>query len=176
MSVRSCYAESKRAGETMCVCWQHQYGVPAKIVRPFHTYGPGMRPDDGRVFADFVSDVVNARDIQMKSDGAARRTYCYVADATSAFFAVLLNGQSGQAYNVGNPDAEVSVLELARILVGLDPKKGLRVVRRSRPPGDEYVPSAVQRVRPDISKVRALGWAPTTGIEEGFGRTIRSFT
>ena len=68
--VRSCYGESKRMGETMCVAWAHQFGVPAKIVRPFHTYGPGMRLDDGRVFADFVADIVHDRDIVLKSDGA----------------------------------------------------------------------------------------------------------
>ncbi len=79
-------------GETMCVSWCHQYNIPIKIVRPFHTYGPGMRLDDGRVFADFVADIVNFRDIIMKSDGSAQRAFCYLADATVAFFTVLLKG------------------------------------------------------------------------------------
>ena len=94
MDARSCYAESKRMGETMCVSWFHQYDVPSKIIRPFHTYGPGMRLDDGRVYADFINDIVNNRDIVMKSDGSAIRAFCYVADAVTGFFTVLLNNFS----------------------------------------------------------------------------------
>ena len=74
--VRSCYGESKRMGETMCISYFHQFNIPSKIVRPFHTYGPGMQLDDGRVFADFVSDIVNGKDIVMKSDGSAIRAFC----------------------------------------------------------------------------------------------------
>jgi len=87
--VRSCYAESKRMGETMCVAYAHQSGVPAKIVRPFHTYGPGMSLNDGRVFADFVADIVGNLHIVMKSDGSSTRSFCYLADAVMGFFTVL---------------------------------------------------------------------------------------
>jgi nucleoside-diphosphate-sugar epimerase len=172
--VRSCYGESKRMGETMCVAWAQQYGVPAKIVRPFHTYGPGMRLDDGRVFADFVADIVQGRDIVLKSDGSAIRAFCYLADATRGFFAVLLNGATGQAYNIGSPE-EISILELARLLVDSFPEKGLRVVRDAgvRPPG--YLQSPVTRNCPDITKARGLGWTPTTAVQAGFIRTVRSF-
>ncbi|MBI3891533.1 MAG: NAD-dependent epimerase/dehydratase family protein, partial [Candidatus Wallbacteria bacterium] len=101
-AVRSCYAESKRMAETMCVAWHHQFGVPVRIVRPFHTYGPGMRLDDGRVFADFVADIVQGRDILLQSDGSALRAFCYLADATVGFFTVLLKGKVAEAYNIGN--------------------------------------------------------------------------
>ena len=80
MNVRSCYAESKRMGETMCVSWAHQYGLHTSIVRPFHTYGPGIALDDGRVFCDFVADVIGHRNIILKSDGAAKRPFCYLID------------------------------------------------------------------------------------------------
>ena len=73
INIRSCYAESKRMGENICISWEHQYGIPVKIVRPFHIYGPGMSLDDGRVYADFVSNIVNNNDIIMKSDGKAIR-------------------------------------------------------------------------------------------------------
>jgi UDP-glucuronate decarboxylase len=88
-------------GETMCIAWSHQFGVPVKIVRPSHTYGPGMELDDGRVFADFVANVVRREDIVVKSAGTARRAFCYLADATLAYFTVLLKGQHRQSYNVG---------------------------------------------------------------------------
>jgi UDP-glucuronate decarboxylase len=119
--VRSCYAEGKRAGENMCIAWNHQYGLPVKIVRPFHTYGPGMQLDDGRVFADFVADIVNGRDIVMKSDGGAVRAFCYLADATAGFFTVLLKGACAQAYNVGNDEGRMSIADLAKELVGIFP-------------------------------------------------------
>jgi UDP-glucuronate decarboxylase len=173
--VRACYGESKRMGETMCVAWSHQYGVPAKIVRPFHTYGPGIRFDDGRVFADFVADIVQGRDITMKSDGSAQRVFCYLADAVLGFFTVLLNGQSGEAYNITNEDAEIGILELAERLVRLFPEKGLKVIRRPREAGDRYLPSPISRSTPSTRKARALGWRPVVGIDEGFLRTIRSY-
>lgn len=171
--VRSCYAESKRMGETMAVAWADQYGVPARIVRPFHTYGPGMSLDDGRVFADFVSDVVHDRDIAVKSDGSALRTFCYLADAVQGFFTVLLRGKVGQAYNIGNDQSEMSILDLAYLLVHLFPEKGLRVVcAQEQPVG--YLRSPISRHCPDINKARQLGWQPGISPEEGFCRTIRS--
>ena len=175
-TVRACYSESKRIGETMCVSWAKQYGIAAKIVRPFHTYGPGMSLTDGRVFADFVADIVARRDILLKSDGLAIRPFCYLADATVAFFAVLLSGESGMAYNVGNPEAEVSVGDLAELLVGLYPQLGLKVVRAAMPaPGSGYLQSAVNRSTPDVTRMRALGWQPSIGLDEGFRRTVSSF-
>ncbi len=175
MDVRSCYGESKRMGETMCVAWHAQYGVPAKVARPFHTYGPGMSLSDGRVFADFVADIVAGRDIVMKSDGRATRAFCYLADATAGFFTVLLKGESGQAYNVGNDRAEVSILDLAHRLVALFPEKRLRVVQRPVP-ADGYLQSKITRGCPEIGKVKALGWEPETTVEDGFRRTVLSFT
>lgn len=174
INIRSCYAEGKRGGETLCACWHAQYKVPAKIVRLSHTYGPGMELDDGRVFADFVADVVARRDIVMKSDGSTRRPFCYLADATVAFFTVLLLGKSVEAYNVGS-DIETSVLDLAETLVGLFPERHCRVVGQERAPGDQYIPSPVVGGHFDLAKIRSLGWEPTTGIEEGLRRTVESY-
>jgi len=169
---RSCYAESKRMGEQLCVAYASQLGLHTTIVRPFHTYGPGMALDDGRVFADFVADVLAKRDLVMKSDGLAVRPYCYSSDATRAFFTVLLSGERGTPYNVGNPAAELSVLGLAELLVGTFPELGLRVVRA--PPRADYLPSPIIRNCPDITRISALGWAPHIAPEEGFRRTVRS--
>lgn len=175
LNVRSCYAESKRMGENMCVAWNHQYGVSAKIVRLYHTYGPGMSLDDGRVFADFVSDVVHKRDIVMQSNGSATRAFCYIIDAIVGIFLVLLRGKDGQAYNVGNDKGEISILELANLLVNLSPDKKLRVVRKEDIEREGYLKSRITRACPDISKMRALGWEPRYTVEEGFKRTIRSY-
>jgi len=173
--VRACYGESKRLGETMCVAWAHQHGVPAKIVRPFHTYGPGMRLDDGRVFADFVSDIVNHRNIVMKSDGAAVRAFCYLADAVVGFFTVLFKGEVGQAYNVGNDRGELSIRDLAHLLVELHPDKPLAVMQDEGAKSPSYLRSKIARNCPDVTKIRQLGWTPTISVADGFKRTIQSF-
>lgn len=173
-NLRSCYAESKRMGETMCISWFSQYNVPVKIVRPFHTYGPGMALDDGRVYADFVADVLDGNDIIMKSDGSAIRAFCYLADAVQGFFSVLIKGKNGEAYNVGNPDCEASILELANYVVNLSIKKQLSVIKKDVD-SKEYIKSSVSRNCPDINKLKELGWSPTTSIQLGFKRTLESF-
>ncbi len=173
--VRACYAESKRLGENLCVGFLKQYGVPVTIARPFHTYGPGMELNDGRVYADFIADIVSNRNIVMKSDGSAIRAFCYSADATAGFFSVLLTGEAGQAYNVGNGTGESSIIGLADKLVGLFPEKGLEVERWQAPTDGSYLPSVVLRNAPDTTKINALGWKATTSIETGFKRTILSY-
>lgn len=178
-TVRACYAESKRMGETLCVAYANQHGVPAVIVRPFHTYGPGMRLDDGRVFCDFVRDAVAGRDIQLNSAGLAERAFCYLADATEGFFTALLKGTPATAYNVGNADAVVSIRALAELIAGLDPEQRIRAriggdtsVAAS---GSGYIASTVQRSAPDVARIASLGWRPVTGLTQGFSRTIEVY-
>ena len=175
LNPRSCYAESKRASETLAVSYLRQFGVPCRIVRPFHTYGPGMALDDGRVFADFVRDIVTRRNLVLRSDGKAVRAFCYLADAVRGFFTVLTRGESGQAYNVGNPAGALRIAELAELLVSLFPELGLKVERAEHPAAG-YLPSQISVNIPDISRLAALGWQPRYSPEDGFTRTIRSFS
>ena len=173
--VRSCYAESKRMGETMCVSWAQQYGLHTIIVRPFHTYGPGMDLKDGRVFADFVSDIVNNKNLSIKSDGTARRAFLYISDATKAFLTVLLKGKKAGAYNVGNPNAEISIKDLAKTLTKLFPAKNLKAKFEKLSPKSPYLRSPIQHACPAIDKIQKLNWKPTISIEDGFRRTVLSF-
>lgn len=174
MEIRSCYGESKRMGENICVSYFHQYNIPVKVVRPFHTYGPGMDLNDGRVFADFVADVVEGRDICMRSDGSASRAFCYLSDATIGFIKVLLEGKNGEAYNIGNPKEEFSIASLAEMLVNLYPEKNLHI-NRVLMEKKNYVQSPIKRNSPDIVKANKLGWNPVISAEEGFKRTIDSY-
>lgn len=172
--VRSCYGESKRMGETICVSYYAQYGIKAKIVRPFHTYGPGMALDDGRVYADFVANIIKDQNIILNSDGKAKRAFCYLTDATIGFLTVLVNGENGEAYNVGNPQEEYSILELANILVNLYPEKKIEVILNKTINAD-YLKSTITRNSPNIDKLKKLNWNPTVTIEKGFKRTVSSF-
>jgi UDP-glucuronate decarboxylase len=172
MNFRSCYGEGKRCGETLCAAFAKQFGVRAIVARPFHTYGPGIALDDGRVFADFVRDVVEGRNIALKSDGAATRAFCYVTDAVAGLLTVLCVGMSGEAYNVGSANGEISISGLAELLVRLFPERGLRVERVVRD-DDGYVVSPITRNVPSTAKLEELGWKPMIDLEEGFRRTVR---
>jgi UDP-glucuronate decarboxylase len=174
-TVRSCYAESKRMGETTCRAYAHQYGLSASCARIFHTYGPQMDLDDGRVFADFVRDALNGQPIALASTGTARRCFCYLVDATAAFLQLLESGGPGEAYNLANPDAETSIIDLAHLIGGLvEPKLDVCSVDPSiaKP---NYMASPVPRSLPSIAKLQALGWRPTTSLESGFRRTLLSY-
>lgn len=175
--VRSCYGESKRMGENLCVSWSYQYGTPVKIVRPFHTYGPGMQRNDGRVFADFAYNIFDNKDIVLRSDGSAERAFCYITDASIAYFKVLLDGKDKEAYNVGNQDACISIRNLAKMLVNLFPEKHLKCVfdidENDMRTGK--MKSPLTRSVPNTAKLKALCWNPSVTIEEGFKRTIENF-
>ncbi|MDR0415148.1 MAG: NAD-dependent epimerase/dehydratase family protein [Prevotellaceae bacterium] len=174
MDVRSCYGEAKRMGETICVSYMHQHGVPVKVVRPGHTYGPGMDLNDGRVFADFVKNIVNGENIVMNSDGSASRAFCYLSDATVAFFKALLDGKVGEAYNVANPLCEITIRDLAEKLVALFPEKRLKVVRTERV-SSGYIASKNTHCFASIKKIQLLSWNPVVTIEDGFYKTVLSY-
>jgi UDP-glucuronate decarboxylase len=171
---RSCYAESKRAAETLGVSYARQFALPFTIVRPFHTYGPGMSLDDGRVYADFVRDVVQRQDLTLRSDGKAVRAFCYLSDAVTGFFTVLLKGTTGLAYNVGNPAGALSMRELAELLASLADGSWLAVTQTGQS-ATGYLPSQIPINVPDVSRLSALGWSPTWLPREGFARTLGFF-
>jgi nucleoside-diphosphate-sugar epimerase len=176
MNIRSCYAESKRMGETMCVSWQAQHKVPIKIARPFHVYGPGIDLDDGRIFADFTRAIVKKQNLIITSDGSARRSFCYLSDAITAFLTIILRGGVGEAYNVGNSNEEVSIKELAYKLIKTFPERNLKIVFKPKNITKGYLPSRITRSYPDITKIKKLGWNPIHTIESGFKRTFLSFS
>lgn len=179
LDVRSCYAESKRAGENACVCYYCQYGVPVKMVRIFHTFGPKINLNDGRVFSDFCKNILNSDNIVLKSDGSAKRSFCYVADAIQAYFLVLLNGEPATAYNVGGDEAhEISIRDLSEMLVDLYPEKQLKVVSDINESDLTYTKMRTpqKQALPDLCKIRALGWDLSTTVKDSFRRTIDSLS
>lgn len=166
---RAYYAAAKRFGETLCRAFLEQYGVPVKMVRPFHVHGPGLRPDDGRIIAALIAQGLNKQPFEILSDGKATRTYGYVADATVGFFKVLLSTYEGQAFNVGADAPETSILELATIIARLFGYTA--PVKVGGAPSGKGVP---ERACPDLTKIRhLLGYQPCTSLETGLARTIR---
>lgn len=172
---RACYDESKRYGETLCVNFAQQYDLPIKTARPFNNYGPGLRITDKRVLADFARDIFSGRDIVMLSDGSPTRTFCYVADAIIGYYKVLVQGQSGEAYNIGVERPEISIANLAERVVDiardLFEYKG-QVVRRVSSDQDYLIDNPNRRC-PVIAKARAdLGYDPSISLDEGLKRSL----
>jgi nucleoside-diphosphate-sugar epimerase len=172
---RACYDESKRYGETLCVNFVREHGLPIKVARPFNNYGPGLKITDGRVIPDFARNILDGNDIVMLSDGSAQRTFCYVADAVVGYYKILVKGRPGEAYNVGVEVPEISVGELAARSVALG--KELfgytgTVVRRDSVDKDYVVDNPYRRC-PVISKARTeLGYDPQVTIDEGLRRSF----
>lgn len=171
LSARSSYPEGKKCAETMCVCFKEQYGLNTKIARLAHTYGPGMSIYDGRVQADFLKNALFKEDIVLKSKGEAIRTYTYIADAVSALFRILLDSPD-MVYNIGDSKNKVSILELAHILVQVNPEDNLKVVF-------DIPEGALKGVSPftlgilNNEKLCSIGWKPKYSVLEGFTRTLR---
>jgi UDP-glucuronate decarboxylase len=151
VSPRAVYAESKRYGEALCLAFHRALGLPVKIVRPFQVFGPGLRSRDGRAFGSFISSAALGQPITLQSAGTARRTFLYLADATVAFFKVLLEGSPGSIYNVGSPYPELTILELAQRVAGMAGDCSVRVSGRDSKAGR----GSPARTCPDISKLRA---------------------
>ena len=172
---RACYDEAKRYGETLCVTFASQHGLPAKVARPFNNYGPGLKITDRRVIPDFAADILAGRDIVMFSDGSAMRTFCYVADAVCGYYKILVNGRPGESYNIGVEEPEISMLNLAEKMAALGGKlfgyKG-KVVRQQS--GDkDYVTDNPNRRCPVLTKARSeLGYDPQVSLDEGLRRSL----
>lgn len=171
----SCYGESKRMGENLCVSYARERNIPVNMVRIAHTYGPTMDVDnDPRVFASFMKCVYEGRDIVLLSDGQAKRPFCYVADAVVAFLLILLSGQSGQAYNMSNSDNFISIYELAEVIAKLRADKNLSVVRKQRENLEHYLENTSNKANKLVSyKLAELGWKHNFDVASGFLRVLR---
>ena len=174
LNLRSCYGLGKLIGENFCVAYNHQYGLPFKILRIAHTYGPLMPLDDGRVFADFVANILNDEDISLNSDGSAERPMLYISDAIRAYFRILLQGKNNEAYNIVSEEY-TTILNLAQMLVELYPEKHLKVKFNKDIPKGYIQAEKRESAKISVKKLKNLGWQQKYSIREGFVRTIESF-
>jgi nucleoside-diphosphate-sugar epimerase len=171
-SVRSCYPESKRACESLCASYAKEYGVPAKIVRLTQTFGPGVSYNDGRVFAEFARCVIEGKDIVLKTKGETKRNYLYTADAATAILTVLLNGESGEAYNAANEQTYCSVYSMAHAVAekfGVGKTK-VRICEEKDAGALGYAPTLKMNLSCD--KLKKLGWKAETDLMTAFSEMI----
>ncbi len=167
--VRGCYDESKRFGETLTVAYQRKYDVDARTVRIFNTYGPRMRPDDGRVVPTFVTQALRGDDLTVYGDGSQTRSFCYVDDLIDGLVSLMrADNPKYDVYNIGKEN-ERTIKELAHEVVELT-ETGSDIVYESLPEDDPG-----QR-KPDITRARTdLNWKPKTQLHEGLKKTIEYF-
>lgn len=158
---RACYDEGKRVAETLCQLYAERHGVNVSIIRPFNVYGPGMSDTDYRVMPQLRKAKLAGGKMRVFGTGWQTRTFCYVDDAIDGILLVAERGAKGEPYNVGNPEPEIAMIDLC-ILAGVQ----VEIV----PYPDEYPGDEPMRRCPDISKVKALGYAPKVGLTEGLGR------
>jgi dTDP-glucose 4,6-dehydratase len=190
ISPRGVYDEAKRFGEAMTMAYHRYHGLDTRIVRIFNTYGPRMRPDDGRLISNFVVQALLGRPLTVHGDGSQTRSFCYLDDMIRGILAILdcssdrspaqrmdraflHNSREAEdsvhhPINLGNPH-EQSVLEIARLVLAVTGSRSTL----------EFLPRPVDdpRVRrPDISRAtRLLGWTPAIQLEEGIRRTVDHF-
>ena len=168
---RACYDESKRFGETLSINYYNTYKLPVKITRTFNVYGPRLHLNDKRVIPDLLSNALANQNITLYSDGKATRSFCYIADAIPGYLKVLSSKFDGEVFNVGNDQEEVSMTNLAKLIIGLTNPK-LRIVYK-KSPEKEYLTDNPQRRCPDLTKIRMkLKYRPVYSLKEGIERTI----
>ncbi len=166
---RSCYDEGKRCAETLFFDYRRQHGLSIKVARIFNTYGPNMRPDDGRVVSNFICQALLGEDITIYGEGTQTRSFCYVTDLIEGLDR-LMNSASEITgpINIGNP-REFSILELAEKILAITGSKS-KLVKKPLPDDDP------KQRQPDIALAeKLLGWRPAIELTEGLMPTIVYF-
>jgi len=160
---RSVYDEGKRYAEALSVAWAQARGVDVAVIRIFNTYGPRLRPDDGRVVSNFLVQALSGLPLTVYGDGSQTRSLCYVDDLVDGILRMIDGGERGPV-NLGNPD-EYTVLQLAQAVLELTGSSS-PIEHRPLPTDDPT------RRRPDITRAREqLGWSPSTPLADGLRRT-----
>lgn len=169
IGVRSCYDEGKRCAETLFFDYHRQHKVKIKVVRIFNTYGPRMRPDDGRVVSNFIVQALKGEDITVYGDGKQTRSFCYVDDMIEGIIRMMNSRDDFTGpVNLGNP-TEFTILELAEKVIELTNSKS-NIVFKPLPQDDP------KQRKPDITLAKKeLQWQPTVNLEDGLIKTIAYF-
>ena len=174
-SPRSSYPESKRFCEMICAIYARQGGLPVKIARLAQTFGAGTPKDDARVFAQFARNAMSGESIELHTEGNSRGNYCSVSDTIRALLIILLEGMNGEAYNIANPNASMTIREMAEIVAAEICGGKIPVVVNV--PEDilkrGYAPDVGYKL--NVDKLKCLGWTPKHGLHEMYRRLLEDW-
>jgi len=164
---RSCYDESKRFAEALTMSFYRKFNLETRIVRIFNTYGPGMRPNDGRVIPNFINQALKGEDLTVYGDGSQTRSFCFVTDLVEAIHLVMF-GDDPTPFNCGNPN-EVTILECAEQIIKVL-NSSSKISFRELPEDDP------KKRKPDLTKLKKMsGYAPKVSFEDGINKTAEFF-
>jgi len=166
---RACYDESKRMGETLCYVYNMYYGVDTRVIRPFNIYGPGMGRYDYRMVPNAIRSLVDLESIKIYGSGRQTRTFCYLTDAIQGILRVAILGVPGEVYNIGNTSPEISMFDLAHLIIKVTGVK-VSVECIDYPPS--YPQDEPMRRCPNLSKAYStLDYKPIVTINSGIQST-----
>lgn len=168
-TLRAGYPESKRVGESLCRAYEKQYNVDVVIPRLCRIYGATMLDSDSKALAQFIKKAVNKEDIVLKSAGTQLFSYCYVCDAVEAIIKIMLDGESGQAYNISDSNSDITLKELAEILAE---EAGTKVIFELPDNVEAQGYSTATKAVLSHEKINALGWKARYTISDGIKRTL----
>lgn len=171
-TVRSCYPEGKRMCECLCNAYAAQYGLNVKSARLAQTFGAGILPTENRVFAQFARSAMNGDDIVLHTTGESEGNYVYTADAIRAILLLLVKGTSGEAYNIANEESHTTIRQMAELVADKIAGNTIRVVLDIPEDASSLGYAPPVKMWLDASKMQALGWQPTVGMEEAYKRMI----
>ena len=168
-NIRNSYPISKKLAENLCVSYWKEYGINTKIARLTQTFGAGISENENRVFAQFAKSIVENKDIILHTDGSSAKNYCYLTDTVIGIFKILMNGKTGEAYNVANQESYISIKDLAeflckeynksKVIYDIDNTKG-------------YANSV--KIKLNSEKLELLDWEAKVDLKEMFERLINS--
>ena len=164
---RSCYEEGKRIAESLCFDYQRIYKANIRIARIFNTYGPGMKPDDGRVISNFINQAIKNKSLTIYGDGSQTRSFCYIDDLIKGLMN-LMDSNFSKPINLGN-DEELSIIDLANLIrskINPDLKFNFSPLPLNDP----------LKRKPSLKKaLNEINWIPLTTLEQGITKTIKYF-
>ena len=165
LGTRSVYDEAKRYAETVTMTYQREYALETRIVRIFNTYGPRMRPDDGRVVTNFICQALRGEPLTLHGDGSQTRSFCFVDDLVDGIYRLIMSNEP-LPVNIGNP-SEFTMRELADKVLAITGSKS-EIISIPQPFKDDP-----RQRKPDITKAKnVLDWEPTIDLDAGLAKTI----
>lgn len=174
LDVRSSYSEGKRMAECICSAYCKEYAVPVKLVRLCQTFGAGVNYNDTRVFAEFARNVIERKNIVLHTQGNTCRNYLYTRDAVVAILRILIFGEVGEAYNVANEEAVLTIKEMAQLIVKLFPEAGIDIEYDIGEDVSKWGYNNEMVIKLNTDKIKKLGWNAKIHIKEMLVRMIWS--
>lgn len=175
LKIRSSYSEGKRMAECLSIAYNSEYKVNVVVARLTQTFGPGIKDNDNRIFAQIIRSVKSGTDIVLNSTGELKRNYCYLFDSITGIITLLKKGKPGEAYNIANKETYISIYEMANFVAKEIAKGEIKVVINIPINDSAYGYSPVTKLKLNCNKIEDLGWEARFGLKEMFLRTLATF-